>query len=67
MSCALRPCFKILYVLKKNGKMRKESLWKRSSIRNIVREVVFLLGSFHRQRSLAGYRRWGRKELDMTE
>ena len=28
---------------------------------------VFLSGEFHRQRSLAGYSPWGRKELDMTE
>ena len=28
---------------------------------------VFLPGEFHRQRSLAGYILWGRKELDMTE
>ena len=28
---------------------------------------VFLTGKFHRQRSLAGYSSWGRKELDMTE
>ena len=28
---------------------------------------VFLLGEFHRQRNLAGYSPWGRKELDMTE
>ena len=53
--------------LKKNGKMRKKSIWKKSSIRNITREVVFLLGNFHRQRRLAGYRRWGCNELDMTE
>ena len=28
---------------------------------------VFLPGEFHEQRSLAGYRPWGCKELDMTE
>ena len=28
---------------------------------------VFLPGRFHGQWSLAGYSRWGRKELDMTE
>ena len=28
---------------------------------------VFLPGKFHRQRSLAGYRPWGHKELDITE
>ena len=28
---------------------------------------VFLPGEFHRQRSLAGYSPWSRKELDMTE
>ena len=28
---------------------------------------VFLPGEFHRQRSLAGYSSWGRKELDTTE
>ena len=28
--------------------------------------LVFLLGEFHGQRSLAGYRPWGRKESDMT-
>ena len=28
---------------------------------------VFLPGEFHGQRNLAGYGRWGRKELDMTE
>ena len=28
---------------------------------------VFLPGEFHRQRSLAGYSPWGRKELDRTE
>ena len=28
---------------------------------------VFLLGKFHRQRSLAGYSPWGHKELGMTE
>ena len=28
---------------------------------------VFLPGEFHGQRSLAGYRPWGRKESDMTE
>ena len=29
--------------------------------------LVFLLGKFHGQRSLAGYSVWGRKESDMTE
>ena len=28
---------------------------------------VFLPGEFHRQKSLAGYRPWGCKELDTTE
>jgi len=28
---------------------------------------VFLLGEFHGQRRLVGYRPWGRKELDMIE
>ena len=28
---------------------------------------VFLPGEFHRQRSLAGYSPWGRKESDMTK
>ena len=28
---------------------------------------LFLPGASHGQRSLAGYRLWGRKELDMTE
>ena len=28
---------------------------------------VFLLGEFHRQRSLADYSPWSRKELDMTD
>ena len=28
---------------------------------------VFLPGKFHGQRSLAGYRPWGSKELDMIE
>ena len=28
---------------------------------------VFLPGEFHGQRSLAGYRPWGYKELDMIE
>ena len=28
---------------------------------------VFLLGEFHRERSLVGYSPWGRKELDTTE
>ena len=28
---------------------------------------VFLPGESHRQRSLAGYSPWGRKESDMTE
>ena len=28
---------------------------------------VFLPGKYHGQRSLVGYRPWGRKELDMTE
>ena len=28
---------------------------------------LFLPGEFHRQRSLAGYSPWGRKESDMTE
>ena len=28
---------------------------------------VVLLGKFHKQRSLAGYSPWGRKESDMTE
>ena len=28
---------------------------------------VFLLGKFHRMKSLAGYSPWGHKELDMTE
>ena len=28
--------------------------------------LVFLLGEFHGQRSLAGYSPWGRKESDMT-
>ena len=29
--------------------------------------LVFLLGEFHGQRSLAGYSPWGHKELDMIE
>ena len=29
--------------------------------------LVFLPGESHRQRSLAGYGPWGRKESDMTE
>ena len=29
--------------------------------------LVFLPGKFHRQRSLAGYSPWGRKELATTE
>ena len=29
--------------------------------------LPFLPGEFHRQRSLAGYSPWGRKESDMTE
>ena len=28
---------------------------------------VFLHEEFHEQKSLVGYRSWGRKELDMTE
>ena len=28
---------------------------------------VFLPGKFHRQRSLAGYSTWGRRELDTVE
>ena len=28
---------------------------------------VLLSGEFHRQRSLAGYRPWGREESDTTE
>ena len=28
---------------------------------------VFLPGEFHRERSLVGYRPWGRKESDPTE
>ena len=28
---------------------------------------VFLLGEFHRQRSLVGYRQWGHKDCDMSE
>ena len=31
------------------------------------RPPIFLAGKFHRQRSLAGYHSWGRKELDTTE
>ena len=31
------------------------------------RTLVFLLGEFHGQRSLAGYSPWDHKELDMTE
>ena len=29
--------------------------------------TVFLLGEFHEQWSLVGYKLWGWKELDMTE
>ena len=29
--------------------------------------LVFLLGEFHGQRTLAGYSPWGHKELDMIE
>ena len=29
--------------------------------------LVFLLGKFHGQRSLAGYSPWGHKDSDMTE
>ena len=29
--------------------------------------LVFLLGKFHGQRSLAGYSPWGLRESDMTE
>ena len=29
--------------------------------------VVFLLGKFHRQRSLVGYSSWGLEELGTTE
>ena len=39
------------------------SLWRRKG----QPTPVFLPGEFHRQKSLAGYSPWGRKELDKTE
>ena len=34
---------------------------------DLIPELVFLLGEFHGQRSLAGYSRSGSKDLNMTE
>ena len=39
---------------------------ERSSGVGNVTPLVFLPGEFHGQRSLAGYRPWGCKELDVT-
>ena len=41
----------------------QEDPWRRAWLPT----PVFLPGEFHEQRSLAGYRPWGCKELDMTE
>ena len=38
-------------------------LWRRE----LQPTPVFLLGEFHRERSLVGYSPWGHKELDTTE
>ena len=35
--------------------------------KGMTNHFIFLPGEFHGQRSLAGYRPWGHKELDMTE
>ena len=47
---------------------RVQSLgWKDPLRRKWQPILVFLLGKFHEQRSLAGYSLWSRKESDMTE
>ena len=49
---------------------RHQRCWFSSQIpcrRKWQHALVFLPGELYRQRSLAGYSQWGRKELDMTE
>ena len=41
--------------------------WEDPLEKGMLTIPVFLLGEFHGQRSLVGYRPWGRKESDMTE
>ena len=42
-------------------------IWKSAWRRVWQSTPVFLSGEFHGQRSLAGYRPWGHKELDTTD
>ena len=60
-----------------SGLDSKESAVQETQVQSWIRKIpwrrewlltlLFLLGEFHRQRSLAGYSTWGRKELDMSE
>ena len=51
-----------------NGRCRFDSWVRRTPWRRKWQPTsVFLPGKSHRQRSLAGYSPWNRKELDMTE
>ena len=60
-----------------SGLDSKESAVQETQVQSWIRNIpwrrewlltlLFLLGEFHRQRSLAGYSTWGRKELDMSE
>ena len=50
--------------------MREMQIWplgQEDPLEDMQSSLVFLPGEFHGQRSLAGYRPWGHKELDMTE
>ena len=55
------------------SKQELQEMWARSLGREDPWRIewhptsVFLLGSYHGQRSLVGYSPWGQKELDTTE
>ena len=47
--------------------VRIQSLGQEGSLEKELPSPIFLPGEFHEQRSLAGYRPWGHKELNTTE
>ena len=54
--------------MQETQEMRVWSLdWEDSMEEGMKPTLVSLAGETHRQKSLAGYRPWGREELDTTE
>ena len=54
--------------MQETQEMQVESLGQKDPLEEeMTMHSIFLPGKSHRQRSLAGYIPWGRKELDTTE